>query len=201
MAWSSYAESAALTLDQDNEFFTDGTDAIVLALNPREIANLVFQCDFDGSGTDEVQIRILAGHRVSTGNGLDGTTSTTDYELDTAADGFSSDDELNGYWLIMTSGDEQGEGRMIVDSVAADDGVVFTHAFSAQSSAAETYDLYRFDVVAELIIDLADPAENVTNTASLQIQGYPYVAAVAMMSGATDTPAVRMSYQTDGVSA
>ncbi len=70
MAWGTITESAYLTLDANFEFFTDGTDAIVLALNPRETASITFNVDAAGT-TDDLEIEILQGHILSTGNGLD----------------------------------------------------------------------------------------------------------------------------------
>lgn len=201
MAWGTFTESTFLTVDANFEFITDGTNAIVLALNPREIVTFTFNVDAAGT-TDDLEIEILQGHRISDGNGLDGTTSTTDYELNTAADSFAVDDDMNGLYLIMTSGDEQGEGRLIVDSVAADDGVNLSHAFSAQSSAAETYALYRFAPYRFVI----DPQTTITSDAqnndgiTAHAGHGQYVAIVARATGATDAHRVQVGYQVDGVS-
>ena len=201
MAWGTATESAFLALTQNYEFIEDATpDAIVLTLNPRELVNLIFTCDHDGAGTDDIEIQILAGNQISTGNGLDGATSTSDVELDTAADGFSANGDMNGFYLVMTSGGERGEGRLIIASVAADDGVNLSHALSGTPSATETYDLYRFDILQELTVDLADPAEGAPNNTGTIVTGYQYVAAIARMDGATNTPKLKMTYHQDGVS-
>lgn len=201
MAWGTFTESDFLTVDANFEFLVASGQAVVLALNPRETATLAFNIDAAGT-TDDLEIEILQGHRISNGNGLDGATAADDLELNTTADGFTTDDDMNGLYIIMTSGDEAGEGRLIVDSVAADDGVNLSHALSGTPSAAETYALYRF---APYRITL-DPQTTIDsdnqNNASVSVTAVngQYVAVVARATGATDAHRVRMSYQVDGVS-
>lgn len=203
MAWGTLLQSAFLTVDANYEFLEDGTDAIVLALNPREGGSVVFHYDAAGT-TDDLEIQVLQGHRISTGNGLDGATAADDLELDTAADGFTTDDDMNGTYIIMTSGGEQGEGRQISDSVAADDGVNLTHALSGVPSAAETYDLYKFGYAVEMTLSPAaltssddDPLHS--KPISFDARNGQYIAFRARASGATDAHRVRASYQVDGV--
>ncbi len=201
MAWGSMVESAILPVDAAFEFFTDGTDAIVLELNPQETVTFFFNVDAAGTA-DDLEIEILQGHRISNGNGLDGATGADDLELDTVAEAFSSDDDLNGTYIIMTSGDEQGQGRLIIDSVAADDGVNLSHALTGTPSAAETYDRYRFSPFRFLMdpqTTISSDAQNNDGIAVSAANGR-YVAVVARADGGTDAHRVQMSYQRGGES-
>lgn len=202
MAWGTFTESDFLTLDGNYEFFIASSDAIVLALNPGESVTFRFHVDDVGT-TDDVTVQVLQGHRISNGNGLDGATSASDVELDTAADGFSSDDDMNGTYIIMTSGDERGEGRLITDSVAADDGVNLSHALSGTPSASETYALYAFFETIAFDIDVTSgaPSDSVPHNAGVAVSAFngQYVA-VRAKSGSTDAHRIRLSYQVDGVS-
>lgn len=197
IAWGTWTQAEVLTVDANYEFLKDsaGTDAIVLAPGAFDYIDFFFRVDVAGTPTDDVEIQIVGGHRVSTGNGLDGATGAADLELDTAADGFSVDDDMNGRHIIMTSGGEQGEGRLITDSVAADDGVNLSHALSGTPSATETYDLYDFAVAMALTIATATAAEDEPNTADAMIRGKPYVAVKVRADGATDSHRVFMSYR------
>lgn len=202
MAWSDLTESAFLTVDANYEFFTDGTDAIVGELNPGELVILTFNVDAAGT-SDDLDILPVQGQLISTGNTLDGVTSTTDVELDTAADGFSNDDDMNGLWIVFTSGACQGEGRLIVDSVAADDGVNLSHALSTSPSAGDSYDLYRFVPVVPFVMDpqttITTDAQNNDGT-TLSYGAGRYWACLTRATGSTDAHRVKMGYETSGVS-
>lgn len=203
MAWGAMTESAFLTLDAAFEFLeaSGGGTAIVLALNPGETATLNFNADAAGT-TDDIEIEVLQGHLLSTGNGLDGATSASDLELDTAADAIATDDDLNGTYIIMTSGGEAGEGRLIIDSVAADDGVNLSHALSGTPSAAETYDRYRFAPYRFTMDPQTTISSDAQNNAGITVDAAngQYVAVVARATGATDAHRIQMSYQVDGAS-
>ncbi len=202
MVFGTFTESAFLTVDAAYEFFLEGSNALVLTLNPRETATFAFNVDAPGI-TDDLEIEVLQGHRISTGNGLDGSTSSSDLELDTAADGFATDDDMNGLFIVMTSGDEQGEGRLIVDSVAADDGVNLFAALSAAPSATETYDLYRLSAVYNFKIDPQTTiTDDLPNNARVTVDAADgqFVLVRARADGVTDAHRVQMSYQVDGVS-
>ena len=224
MAFGSRVESAFLTCDANYEFITDGTDAIAIQLNPREAVTLVF--NFDAAGTtddldiqvlqgnlestgngldgttDDLDIQVLQGNLESTGNGLDGATGADDLELDTAADGFSTDDDMNGKFIIMTSGDEQGEGKLITDSVASDDGVNLENALTGTPSASETYDLYNLGAVYEFQLDSATQTSDIMHNARVTVDAADgeWVLVRARATGSTDAHRVQMSYQKDGVS-
>ena len=76
MAWGTLAESAWLACDADAEFFTDGTDAIVIALNPGESGTLTFNVDVAGT-TDDLVIEVLQGHQIADSLALDAGGTTT----------------------------------------------------------------------------------------------------------------------------
>ena len=200
MAWSSLTQTDFLTLDANYEFFVASSNAVVVTTTTGYTYTFTFNVDSAGT-TDDVEVQILVGQRVSTGNGLDGATSASDVEIDTGAEGFSTDDELNGLFLIMTNGDEQGEGRLITDSVAADDGVSLSHALSGTPSAGETYDLYRFSELTTLVIDASTTAsDDVPRNAGVSVHSSmgQYIAIRARATGATDAHRIKAAYQDDG---
>ena len=198
IAWGTWTEAEPLTVDANYEFMEEsgGGTAIVPTPGAFDFISFFFRVDHAGTPTDDVEIQIVGGHQVSTGNGLDSVTDASNLELDSAAETwFTADDDANGRHIIMTSGGEAGEGRLITDSAVADHGVVLDHALSGAPSTAETYDLYDFAVAMALSIAIATPAEDEPNTASLQIRGFPYVAVKVRASGATDAHRVFMSYR------
>ena len=201
MAWGTFTKSDFLLVDDDFEFFVASGQAIVLALNPRETVSILFNVDAAGT-TDDLEIEVMQGHRISDGNGLDGVTTSSDLELDTAADSFATDDDMNGLFIVMTSGDEAGEGKLIVDSVAADDGVNLENALSLAPAATETYALYRLSplrVTMDPQTTLTDNAQNNDSVTVHAVNGQ-YVLIRARATGATDAHRVQLSYQRDGVS-
>lgn len=200
MAWGTFTESAILTVDDSFEFITDGTDAIVLALNPRETATFLFNVDAPGT-TDDLEIEILQGHRINNGFDLDGVTSTSDVELMTASDPIAADGDLDGTYIIFTSGNAQGEGRLIVASVASDDGVNLSHA-GTLAAAADTYARYRFSAFRFTMDPQSTVDSDNQNNDGITVHAAngQYVAVVARATGATNAHRVQMSYQVDGVS-
>lgn len=202
MAWGTFTESDFLTLDNNFEAFISASDPLIIALNPREKVDFVFTVDVAGTPTDDVEIQILGGHQISTGNTLDGVTGVSDVELDTAADGFSTDDDMNGVYIAMiTSGSARGDLRLITDSVAADDGIVPSHAFTSGIAASDPYALYRLSILQSFLVGAATASETEPNTAGTSVLGWPYVAILCRADGATDAHRVRVSCRQDGVSA
>ena len=203
MAHGTRTDSDFLTVDADFEAFIEaGADPLLITLNPRETVSLTFHVDASDT-TDDLEIEILQGHQLSTGNTLDGVTSTTDVELDTAADGFSADDDMNGLYIsFITSGTARGEVRLITDSVAADDGVVLSHAVNASVAAADPYALFSFDAFRFVM----DPQTTITSddqnndAITVDARNGRYVMISARADGASSTHRVRVSYQVDGVS-
>ena len=201
MAWIGHVTSAKMDVDADFEFFTDGTDAIVVIANSRELINFVLTAHNPGT-TDDLEWEILGGHRISNGNGLDGAASGTALDLNTTADGQADDDFYKSYYLIMTTGGERGQGRLITDFVASTDTVTLEATLSGTPSAGETYALYRFDVIQAGSITFAAsaPTEDNPHHVSTVIMGYQYIAFRARRSGVTDAIDAWISYDRDGVS-
>lgn len=202
-AWSpanDATESIFLICDAAFEWFESAAGtAIVLELNEHETVTFLFNVDAAGT-TDNLEIEILQGHRISSGNGLDGATAANDLEIDTVAEGFSTDDDLNGTYILMTSGGESGEGRLIIDSVAADDGVVLSHNLSGTPSATETYDRFRFSPFRFTM----DPQTTITSDAqnndgiTVDARNGRYVAVAARATAGNDAHRIQMSFQRDG---
>ena len=202
MAWSTIVQSAALVVDADYEAFLSASDPIIISLNPRELLSLTFNIDSVGT-TDDIEILVLGGHKVGADADLDGFTSTTDVELETAVHPIGADDEFNGYYLAMiTSGNARGDVRLITDSVAADDGVTLDHAQKGNAAAADPYRLYRLRKMAEFTLDAttAIDEDNPMNGGIL-VQGVPEVIVMCRRDGSTNAHLVYMSFEKDGVSA
>ncbi len=202
MAWGTRTDSDFLTVDANFEAFVEASDPLLITLNPRETVSITIHVDAAGV-TDDLEIEILQGHQLSTGNTLDGLTTTSDFELDTAADGFSTDDDMNGLYIaFITSGSSRGLVRLIIDSVAADDGVVPTHAVITTTAAGDPYALYkmaafRFTMDPQTTTD-SDNQNN--DSITVDARNGQYVLISARADGATDAHRVRVSYQVDGVS-
>ncbi len=206
MAFGIVLESAFLTLTGDFEAFKLAADttAVVITLNPGEKATIQFNIDSGGT-TDDIDLAIWQGHLLDTGNALDGAASSTDVQLDTGADPIATDDDLNGTYIHFTSSGaaEEGEVRLITDSVATADRALLSHALSGTPSATETYDRYAFDHFA-FTIDATTAIGN-DNPMSRGITVYSAngekVVIVARTQGTpTDTHRMKISYQVDGVS-
>ncbi len=203
MAWAGTVISEDLAVDQSFEAFTTSGAAIFITLNPRELLSLTINTDWDGAGTDELEIQVLGGHQISSGNTPDAVNTASTIELDTAAgapDAQTADDDLTGRYFVMTTGGEIAEVRLIVSSQASDDEVTLDHALSGSPLTSETYDLYSLAVISQFLIDLADPAEDVNMAAPLVVMGYPVVLVMARVTGATNSPTARLTYDKDGVS-
>lgn len=201
MAFGTRTDSDFLTVDANFEAFVESSDPLLITLNPRETVSITLHVDAAGTA-DDLEIEILQGHQLSTGNTLDGATSTTDVELDTVADGFSTDDDMNGLYIaFITSGAGRGEIRLIVDSVASDDGVVLSHVMTL-ASAGDPYALYklapfRFIMDPQTTVD-SDNQNN--DSITVDARNGQFVLISARADGATDAHRVRVSYQVDGVS-
>ena len=143
--------SEFLTPGANFEFFRllAGTTAITLQLVFGESASFRFNVDSAGT-TDNVEIAVMTGHQISSGNTFDTVNSTTSFDLDTAAgDTVGIDDDLNGTYIVFTSGaaggagEAEGQGRLISNSAATNDNITLDHAVTTGSDTGTTYDLYR----------------------------------------------------------
>lgn len=199
MAFGSVTSSDFLTLDANFEAFEVSGVAIAVQLAFGESVTFRFNVDAVGT-TDDIEIEVLTGHRISTGNGLDAAASATSLDLDTAADAFTADDDMNSTYLVMTSGGESGEMRLITDSTAAADTVVLDHALSGTPSAAETYDLYRMNSVLNTIDMSAAVSETAPHNKGITRSwtSGEFVMVRARATGATDAHRIQMSYHEDG---
>ena len=204
MAWDGVVISEDLAADGNFEAFTVAGAALFITLNPREMLSGIINVDWDGAGTDDLEIQILAGHKISSGNTPDAVNTASTIELDTAAgapDAQTSDDDLTGRYFVMTAGGEKAEVRLIISSQASDDEVTLDHALSGSPLTSETYDIYSLAVIDTFLIDLADPAEDVNMSEAFSIVGYPVVLVMARVTGTpTDSPTCRLTYDKDGVS-
>lgn len=201
MAWATFVSSELLTCDANFEAFDDGTNAIVITLNPHELLAMAFSIASEVGETDDLEIQILGGSRITTGNGLDAVTSATVMDLDTAADS-EADDYYMGMYFLMTSGGEVADLREVSDYTNANDRITLARALSGTPSAAETYDIFHMSAIAQfLVIAETVLTEDLPQNATITVSGYEYIIARARATGATDAHAALMTYQKDGVSA
>lgn len=204
MTWAGTVISEDLAPLGNFEAFTTSGAAIFITLNPRELLSAVINTDWDGAGTDELEVQVLAGHQISSGNTPDAVNTASTIELDTVAgapDAQTADDDLTGRYFVMTTGDETAEVRLIISSQASDDEVTLDHALTGSPETSETYDLYSLAVIDQFLIDLADPAEDVNMAQTISVMGYPVVLVMARVTGTpTNAPTCRLTYDKDGVS-
>ncbi len=200
MARSAVVESELLTCDANFEAFHDGTKAIIISPNPRELFTFSFSIASEVGELDDLEIQILAGHLITTGNGLDAVTSSTVMDLDTAADS-EANDYYMGMYFNMTTGGELKDIREIEDYVNTDDRITLVRALSAAPAAAETYDIYHMSVMSQFIITAElNLTEDLPQNARIDVMGPAKLIARARSTGGTDAHIALMSYQGDGVS-
>lgn len=199
MAFGTVTLSDVVTVDADFEAFQASGAAIAVQLAFGESVSLVFNVDSAGT-TDDVEIEILTGHRVVNGLGLDGAGSATSLNLNTVSDAIATDDDLNGTYIVMTSGGEAGEFRLITDSAAAGDAVTLDHALSGTPSAAETYARYRMGAYVVTIRCDTAISEDARHSGEVTVdwRAGEWVVARVRRNGSTNAHRVRMSYQVDG---
>lgn len=201
MAWGTLVESATLTTDANFEAFNDGTNAIEIFLNPRERLSITVSIASEVGEVDDLEVQVLGGHRITSGNGLDAVTSSTVLDLNTTADA-EADDYYMGMYFLMTTGGETADVREIVDFTSAADTVTLIRALSGTPTAAETYNIYHmralsnFVVIAETTLTEERPQND-----GIVVTGVPYVLVRARSTGATDAHIALLSYRLDGVSA
>lgn len=198
MVWASAAISALLTCDANFEAFDDGTNAIVIALNPRELVDIVNSIASQVGEADKLEIQILAGQRIINGNALAAVTDASNMQL-AAADN-KADDYYMGMYFLMTSGGEVKDVREISNYVNSTDVITLARALSGTPTAAETYDIFhmrrisQFEITAETVL-----TEDLPQNGGDQVSGYPFVI-VRARSGAADAHIALMTYTKDGVS-
>lgn len=202
MAFGTGTKSAKLDTGGDFEFFTDGTDAVAVQLNPGERLGVIFSAENPGT-TDNFEYRVLAGYKAKTGDTLDAGGTTT-LDLDTAADPIDADDELNGEYIVITSGTQQGVGRLITASANANDRVTLDHSMTDPGTAS--YERYRLGIAFQGQIDLTGSAGEDTpdhrTSPPIEVQGpWEWVLFQGRATGTpTDAIDAWVSYQKDGIS-
>ncbi len=207
MGFGPVLESAFLTLTGNYEAFKLAADttAVVITLKSRETATIMANIDSGGT-TDDIDFAIWQGHILDTGNALDGAAGAADVQLDTAADPIATDDDLNGTYIHFTESGaaEEGEVRLITDSVATADRALLSHDLSGTPSAAETYDRYAFDHFPVVLDATTAIGNDNPMSKGFTIHGADgeKVVIVARTRGTpTDTHRMKISYQVDGVAA
>lgn len=202
MARDGFVSSALLTCDANFEAFHDGTTAIVIEPAPREITDFTFSIASEVGEVDDLEIQILAGHRVVTDSVTQTITSSTVFELADADD--EAADYYMGMYALMTSGGEVADLREISDMTTSGSTPTITlvRALSGTPSTTETCDVFHLGVIAQFIIT-AETAltEDLPQNAFIKASSYPVIIARARSTGATDAHIALMSYNGDGVSA
>lgn len=197
MAWGSVVLSALLTCDGNFEAFDDGSAAIVISLNPRELVSLNFSISSLIGEADDLEVQVLGGHRLFNDSVLGTITSDTIIDL---ADS-KADDFYVAKYFLMTTGGEIKDVREIVDYVNSTDAATLIRALSGTPTATETYDIFDLDVLATFIITAeTTPTEDTTQSRGVRITGVPFVIARARATGDTDAHIALMTYQKDQVS-
>jgi hypothetical protein len=201
MAWAAKVTSERLTTDANFEAFTTSGAVEVITLNPRELLDINVSIASVVGEVDDLEVQVLAGQRITNGNALLGTPTTTALQL-AVADDPGSDDYYLGMYFLMTTGGEIADLREITDFVSSTDIVTLGRALSAAPAATETYAIFHMRPVAQFIITAEVTAtEDLPQNGGTTISGYPFVIVRARATGATDAHVALMTYTKDGVSA
>ena len=200
MAWENPVLSAQLTVSQNFEAFSDGTNVIVISANERETVNITVTVSEPAGSTDDLFVDILGLQRVSNGNTLAGATSTTSVDINAA------DNNPDGYWaasfLRMVAGGETANWRLITAYTSTNNRCTLQYALAGTPSAGEGYELYRGAAIVAPVIDVASPAtQDNPNQVTSPVRGYEYYVVRARAAGSSNAHNCLMSYQKDGVSA
>ena len=202
MAWSTFTSSELLTCDANFEAFHDGTTAIVLSLNPRELLDLNFTIASEVGEVDDLEIQILGGNRVVNDSVSQTITSTTVFEIADADD--EAADYYIGMYALFTSGGEIKDVREISDMTtsAGTPTLTVVRALSGTPTATETVDIFhmrpisQFTITAETVL-----TEDLPQNSGIPVMGFPFIIVRARSTGGTDAHIALMTYTKDGVSA
>jgi len=201
MAWGTSTSSELLTCDANFEAFHDGTTAIVLSLNPRELVDLNFTIASEVGEVDDLEIQILGGSRVVNNSVTQTITSTTVLEMADADD--EAADYYMGMYFLMTTGGEIMDVREISDMTtsAGTPTVTLVRALSGTPTATETCDVFHMKPISQFIIPAETTlTEDLPQNGGVTVMGYPFVIARARSTGGTDAHIALMTYTKDGVS-
>ncbi len=202
MAWATFVSSELLTCDANFEAFHDGTDALVLTLNPRELMTMMFSIASEVGETDDLEIQILGGTRVVSGSVTQTITSTTVLEMADADD--EAADYYMGMYFRMTTGGEVADVREISDMTTSGGTptVTLVRALSGTPTAGETCDVFHMAKISQFIITAETTlTEDLPQNATVTVQGYQYIIARARATSNNDAHIALMTYQKDGVNA
>ena len=204
MAWASGVSSELLTCDANFEAFHDGSKAIVLTLNPRELLDLNFTIASEVGEVDELEIQVLGGNRVVAGSAP--LASSTDTLIGLASGDTEADDYYMGMYLNMQQGGELKDVREISDYLktggTVEDQCTLVRALTGTPSTAEQCDVFHMRPIAQfLIIAETTLTEDLPQNSGISVMGFPYVIARARSTGGTDAHIALMTYTKDGVSA
>lgn len=203
MAWATFVSSELLTTDANFEAFHDGTDAIVITLNPRELMHLTFTIASEVGEVDDLEIQILGGSRVVSASAI--LASSTDTLIGLAIGDTEADDYYMGMYLNMTQGGETKDIREISDydktGGTVEDQCTLVRALTGTPSTAEQCSIYHMGVISQFIIT-AETAltEDLPQNAVVSVMGFQYVIPRARATGGTDAHIALMTYTKDGVS-
>lgn len=202
MVWASAISSELLTCDANFEAFHDGTDAIVISLNPRELLDLNFTIASEIGEADNLEIQILGGNRVVNNSVSQTITSTTVFEIADANNEVA--DYYMGMYARFTTGGELKDVREISDMTtsAGTPTLTVVRALSGTPSAGETVDIFHMRPISQFIITAETVlTEDLPQNSGVTVMGYPFIIARARSTGGTDAHIALMTYTKDGVSA
>lgn len=190
---AAHIESDAAHIESDTTHIESDAAAIEVGVSDTESALVVIKSDLaqvysDTTiiASDAVQIysdttiiasdttRIEAALIAATG-ALEGTPSSTVLQTDLAE---TTNDHYNNMVFVMTSGDEAGEARRILDYTGASGTITLETALSGSPSAAETFVILNIPVLGEptewdkLTSDAAAIEVGVSDTESALVKVY-----------------------------
>ena len=203
MAWKTPVTSLAVTCDAAYECLLSAADTpIIIEADPREVAHFVFSIGSEVGETDTLDWQVLGGHRIIQGSALSDSTDASNIDL--AVADAQADDYYMGMYLMMTSGGEQGELRLIGDYVNSTNLAILVTALSGTPSAGETYDIYHLSQVVDgsgSITSETTLTEALPQNAEFGASGYPVLIPRVKAGGGTDAHLAYMTYALDGVAA
>ncbi len=204
MAWATFVSSELLTCDANFEAFHDGTDAIIISLNPRELLDLNFTIASEIGEADDLEIQILGGNRVVSGSAI--LASSTDTLIGLAAGDTEADDYYMGMYLAMTQGGETKDIREIADydktGGTVEDQCTLVRALSGTPSTAEQCSIFHMRPISQFIITAETTlTEDLPQNSGITVMGFPFIIARARATTGVDAHIALMTYTKDGVSA
>ncbi len=204
MAWGAFLSSETLTVDGDFEAYqvAGGGAAVVIQLGPLETAVLNFNIASVVGEVDDLEIQILQGTRISSGNTYDAAGATTTVDIDTAAD-TQPDDYYIGMYHRPTTGGEIADVRLITDyDGTTNDRLTLDHAMVGSPSSGEGYEIFQMHGISFIITAETVPIDADPQNAKITVNGQAgeFVIARAKRTGTTDAHKTVMTYQLNGVS-